>query len=907
MPTPHPDIEIVDACEHNLRHLSARIPRGSFSVVTGVSGSGKSTLAFDILFASGQRRYLDCVSAYARQFVQPQARPDVRELRGLPPTVAIEQRLSQGGWKSTVATVTEIHNDLRLLFLTLGEQRCPDCGVAVEKQSPEQIADRVVRRERGSEVALLARLVSGRKGTYPALAAWAAKRGCDRLRVDGRWVPTSPWKAPDRFREHDIDLEVARVAVAGSAAARRALLAAIREALRLGGGVVRVLPGGGRPEYVASTSRVCPDCGRSFEDPDPRLFSFHSARGRCPACGGFGVGRVRAEKRPDRGDRGPQRETTFADAAREELPDDPATTCPECGSARLNAEARAFRFHGLGIADFARLSVEEAAAWFEAFRPGAREAAIAEGPVRDLRSRLAFLRGVGLGYLSLDRAVPSLSGGESQRIRLAAQLGSNLRGVCYVLDEPTIGLHPRDTAVLLDTLVALRDKGNTVVVVEHDEQTMRRADWICDLGPGAGVEGGRLLAQGPLPTILRCRESKTAQALSHPLPHPTREGGRRPLRGVPSVVVSGASLHNLRGVDAAFPLGRFTVVTGVSGSGKSTLVRDVLFASLAPLTGGGRPRPAGCRAVEGWEGLKRVLEVDQSPIGRTPRSCPATYVGFFDAIRALFAATPEARIRGWGPARFSFNVAGGRCPACEGQGVVRSEMAFLPDVVTRCDVCRGARFNPETLLARWNGRTIADVLAMSVAEALELFRGLPAIAAPLALLRDVGLGYLSLGQQSSTLSGGEAQRIKLVTELARCASGRPDARTPPTLYVLDEPTVGLHPSDVANLLRTIHRLVDAGHTVVAIEHNTDVMLDADNLVDLGPEGGAGGGRIVAHGPPDELARRLPRPSRTAACLAETLRAESRRRGFGGRTEAPLSPRPATPPPRRRTRNDPPSP
>ena len=879
MATPSPDIEIVDACEHNLRHLSARIPRGSFSVVTGVSGSGKSTLAFDILFASGQRRYLDCVSAYARQFVQPQARPDVRELRGLPPTVAIEQRLSRGGWKSTVATVTEIHNDLRLLFLTLGEQRCPDCGVPVEKQTPEQIVDRLARRERGGEVALLARLVSGRKGTYPALAAWAAKRGHDRLRVDGRWVPTAPWKAPDRFREHDIDMEVARLPATGSAAGRRALLAAVREALRLGGGVVRIAPAGGGEEYVASTSRACPRCGRSFEDPDPRLFSFHSARGRCPACGGFGVGRVREARAPetDRGDRGPQRETTFADAAREELPDDPATTCPACGGARLNAEARAFRFHGLGIADFARLSVEEAAAWFEAFRPGAREAAVAEGPVRDLRSRLAFLKGVGLGYLSLDRAAPSLSGGEAQRIRLAAQLGSNLRGVCYVLDEPTIGLHPRDTAVLLDTLVALRDKGNTVVVVEHDEQTMRRADWICDLGPGAGAEGGRLLAQGPLPAILKCRESKTAQALSRPLPHPTREGGRRPLRGVPSLVVRGASMHNLRGVDAAFPLGRFTVVTGVSGSGKSTLVRDVLYASLRPITGGGEPVPVGCRAVEGWEALKRALEVDQSPIGRTPRSCPATYVGFFDEIRALFATTPEARIRGWGPARFSFNVAGGRCPACEGQGVVRSEMAFLPDVVTTCDVCRGARFNPETLLARWNGRTIADVLRMSVSEALELFRGIPQLVAPLGLLRDVGLGYLSLGQQSSTLSGGEAQRIKLVTELARCAAPRPDARPAPTLYVLDEPTVGLHPSDVASLLRVVHRLVDAGHTVVMIEHNTDVMLDADNLVDLGPEGGAGGGRIVAQGAPDALARRPPRGSSTAACLAEVLRAEAARR------------------------------
>ncbi len=860
-------IEVIDAREHNLRGVSAQVPHKSFTVVTGVSGSGKSTLAFDILFASGQRRYLDCVSAYARQFVQPQAKPDVRDLRGLPPTVAIEQRLTQGGWKSTVATATEIHNDLRLLFLTLGEQRCPDCGVAVEKQTPEQIVTRLLERENGKKVSFLARLVSGRKGTYPALAAWAAKHGHTMLRLDGKWVPTSPWSPPDRFREHDIDIETGRITVCERESHR--MLVLVREALRLGGGVVRISPKRG-PEYVASTSRACPSCGRSFEDPDPRLFSFHSARGRCPACGGFGVGRsgAAAAERARNGDddRGRRGETTFADAEREEAPEEGAETCPVCGGARLNPEALAFRWHDLGIADFARFSVDEASAWFAALKPRARESAVADGPVRDLRSRLSFLQRVGLGYLTLDRAVPSLSGGEGQRIRLAAQLGSNLRGVCYVLDEPTIGLHPRDTAVLLDTLCALRDKGNTVVVVEHDEQTMRRADWILDLGPGAGKEGGRLLAQGPLPKILKCRESRTAAALTHPMAHPSRKGGRRPLDGAPRLVVLGARLHNLANIDVEFPLGRLTVVTGVSGSGKSTLVRNVLYASLAPLTGGGSPAPSGCRAIQGWETLKRALEVDQTPIGRTPRSCPATYVGFWGAIRDLFAATPEARIRGWGPARFSFNVAGGRCPVCEGQGVVRSEMAFLPDVVTTCETCGGSRFNPETLMARWNGKTVADVLRMDVAEALEFFHGIPSVAAPLTLLRDVGLGYLALGQQSSTLSGGEAQRIKLVTELARCASGRPDARVARTLYVLDEPTVGLHASDVANLLAVLHRLVDAGHTVVAIEHNIDVMLDADCIVDLGPEGGAGGGSVVAWGAPDDLAASPPPKSITAKFL-----------------------------------------
>ncbi|MBQ9727179.1 MAG: excinuclease ABC subunit UvrA [Kiritimatiellae bacterium] len=858
-------VEVEGARHHNLRDLSAKIPLRSFSVVTGVSGSGKSTLAFDILFASGQARYLECLNAYARQFVQPQARPDVRAIRNLPPTVAIEQRLSQGGWKSTVATATELHNDLRLLFLALGEQRCPDCGLAVQKQTPEQIVARILEKEDGREVSLLARLVSGRKGIYPALAEWAARHGHSMLRVDGVWVPTKPWKNPDRFKEHDIDLEVGRLRA--SAAAAHRLLDLVRAALRLGGGVLRASPKRGA-EYVLSAARACPGCGRSSEAPDPRLFSFNSARGRCPACGGFGVGTARVRDRDAEAERG-RRETTFADMAAEETPADVATLCPVCRGMRLNPEALAFRFHGRSIGDYARLSVDALADWAdgEPFTP--RERAIAAGPLADLRSRLSFLRKTGLGYLALDRAVPTLSGGEAQRIRLAAQLGSNLAGACYVLDEPTIGLHPCDTEKLLDTLVALRDKGNTVVVVEHDEQTMRRADWICDLGPGAGVQGGRLLAQGPLPEILACKESKTARALLHPMAHPTREGGRRALRGVPAVRVRGAFLHNLRNVDAAFPLGRFTVVTGVSGSGKSTLVRDVLFASLAPLTGGGKPAPVGCKAVEGWERIARVLEVDQTPIGRTPRSCPATYVGFWSAIRDLFAATPEARIRGWGADRFSFNVKGGRCPTCEGQGVVRAQMAFLPDVLSECDACRGARFNPETLLARWNGRTVADVLAMSVDEALDFFRDVPQLGPPLALLRDVGLGYLALGQRSNTLSGGEAQRIKLVTELARCAP-RAGARTPPTLYVLDEPTVGLHPSDVANLLRVVHRLVDAGHTVVMIEHDPDAMLDADCIVDLGPGGGVSGGRVVARGAPDDLAARPPALSRTAAFLAGRL-------------------------------------
>ncbi len=876
-------ILIQGAREHNLRNIDVKIPLHALSVVTGVSGSGKSTLAFDILFSTGQARFLECVNAYARQFIQPQAKPDVRKILHLPPTVAIEQRLSQGGWKSTVATATEIHTDLRMLFLTLGTQYCPDCKVPVEKQSAAQIVDAVFRRHPNRQISVLTRLVSARKGTYQALALWAKRNGYEHLRLDGKWVPTAGWKLPSRYRTHDIDLEVGTCLA--TERNREQLFAWVEKALRLGNGMARIAPGGvslqdkaiasfgPAAEYIVSTARVCPTCGRSFETPDARLFSFHAARGRCPACGGFGAGKC---KHPDperkHTDYGPRLEaTSFADAVREDAPDDMDVICPVCQGSRLNAEALAFRFHDLSIADFSRMTVDQASAWFADFHPTAREKAISDGILRDLRVRLSFLQSVGLGYLSLDRAVPTLSGGESQRIRLAAQLGSNLSGVCYVLDEPTIGLHPRDTAILLDTLCALRDKGNTIVLVEHDEQTMRRADWICDLGPGAGIEGGRLLAQGPLQEILRSPQSRTAECLRHPMTHPSR-GTYRSLETCEFLTVRNASLHNLKQITVEIPLNRLTVVTGVSGSGKSTLVRNILYASLEPLTGGGKPKAIGCESIENWQQLKRVLEVDQSPIGRTPRSCPATYVDFWKHIRTLFASVPEARVRGWDESRFSFNLAGGRCPVCEGQGVVRSEMSFLPDVVSPCDRCNGARFNPETLLVRWNGKNIAEVLQMSVSEALDFFAGIPPVVNALQLLKDVGLGYLSLGQQSSTLSGGEAQRIKLVTELARCTP-RPGMRQTPTLYVLDEPTVGLHSADIAKLLTVIHRLVDAGHTVVMIEHNTDVMLDADALVDLGPEGGNDGGKIVAAGAlPVLLAdESLAKRSHTLACLREELK------------------------------------
>ena len=939
-PAPPSSVAVHGARQNNLRNLSLTLPLGAFNVITGVSGSGKSTLAFDLLFAEGQNRYLECLNAYARQFVQPAAKPDVDSITGLPPTVAIEQRLSRGGQRSTVATVTEIWSGLRLLFMTLGTQFCPDCGIPVSSQTPEQILDRILREFAGRTIVLLARLVSGRKGIYKDLAADSAKKGVTRLRVDGRWLDTANWPVLDRYSDHDIDQPVAVVAVpaygksespkvresesssrpgaraSGSAAARAHLYHAIHEALHLGNGFLRVsvesATGNGKREtgndVVYSSVRACTHCGRSFEAPDPRGFSFNSHRGWCPECQGYGITGMRLEKAVTIAER-------ENDAGRakslvqggDPSPDEEVvhSVCPRCHGDRLNDAALAVRFRDRNIADIARLSIRAAAEYFADLRLDDREQAVAHDILADLRSRLAFLSRAGLDYLTLDRAAPTLSGGEAQRIRLAAQLGSNLRGVCYILDEPTIGLHVRDNARLLDTLHGLRDNGNTVVVVEHDEDTIRQADYIVDIGPGAGRDGGRVVASGTLAEISRVPESRTAQALAHPMVHPMR-GAYRPVAGKsespkvresesPSSLVSrpgarasgsaaarahlrlrGASLHNLRSLSLDIPLARLVVVTGPSGSGKSTLVRDILSASLANSPRGLVVSPVGCEAVEFVPAepvpLRRVLEVDQTPIGRTPRSCPATYVGFWTAVREIFASTPDARIHGWDASRFSFNVAGGRCPVCEGQGVVRSEMAFLPDVLSPCERCRGARFTGETLSVRYQGASIADVLAMSVDEARPFFANHPSIRESLDLLHDVGLGYLALGQQSSTLSGGEAQRIKLVTELAKCADRGVDRRAAATtLYLLDEPTVGLHAADVARLLAVLHRLVDAGHSVVVIEHNLDVIAEADWLVDLGPEGGDQGGRIVAQGNPRSLARRPPKRSATAQALAEKVR------------------------------------
>ena len=962
-PTPNPQrptaIEIINAREHNLQHLSVNIPRGKFNVITGVSGSGKSTLAFDILFNEGQRRYLESLNAYARSIVQPAGRPEVDAVYGIPPTVAIEQRLSRGGRKSTVGTTTEIWHFLRLLYVKLGVQHCIHDGAAVQPQSVDSIVAQVLRDYRGQHVGLLAPLVVNRKGVYTELADWARPRGYTHLRVDGEFLPTTGFPRLDRFKEHSIELPVFSLDVlpADEALLREQL----EKALALGKGVVQVISqldgleaalAQGRPTsgigrvQVFSTQRACPVCATSYAEPDPRLFSYNSKHGWCPDCMGTGVQLTRAQRKviteSMQPDRELGREKTFGEPELEDLEDVP---CPTCEGTRLNPVARAVLFEGQPITDIAQLSVADVRAWVRGLQLDGRGAEIARDLLPEIASRLAFLEEVGLSYLTLDRGAPSLSGGEAQRIRLAAQLGSNLQGVCYVLDEPTIGLHARDNRILLRALQSLSDKGNTLVVVEHDEETIRTAEHVIDIGPSAGKRGGRLIAEGRVADIEAVADSQTGRYLLHAMRHPLqarrpvllppplgegRGGGQpgandefesnqpltldqqaraainaeaaspRPNPGAggetpplfrpsgsaqaepelrPSapegegvkawLTVHGAHLHNLHHLTARVPLNRLVAITGVSGSGKSTLARDVLLANVAAwvsqrqtkagrdaMDAGKAPPLIGCTGLSGFESVDRVLEVDQTPIGKTPRSCPATYIGFWDLIRKLFAETLEAKARGYGAARFSFNTGEGRCPSCQGQGMRTIEMSFLPDVKLPCEVCHGARFNPETLAVTWRGKSIGEVLRMEVDEAVQFFASMPAIAHPLQLLKDVGLGYLTLGQPSPTLSGGEAQRIKLVTELTKVRDDvtRRGQKTPRTLYVLDEPTVGLHMADVDKLIRVLHRLVDGGHSVLVIEHDLDVIAEADWVIDLGPEGGAGGGRIVAAGTPEELVR-----------------------------------------------------
>ena len=949
-PTFSNDIQIVNAKENNLKSLSVNIPRGKFNVVTGVSGSGKSTLAFDILFNEGQRRYLESLNAYARSIVQPAGRPEVDAVYGIPPTVAIEQRLSRGGRKSTVGTTTEVWHFLRLLYVKLGIQHCTKDDAAVMPQSPDSIAAQLMKNYRGKHIGLLAPLVIARKGVYTELADWARPRGYTHLRIDGEFLPTTGFPRIDRFKEHTVELPIASLHIDPKNEA--ALRLALTVALQHGKGQVHVLApldglqgamlSGTSTKAIGkleafSTKRACPVCSTSYPELDPRLFSYNSKHGWCPDCVGTGVKLTKEQREvfddsvQDADNKG--REQSFAEP---EVEDVANTVCPGCEGTRLNRQARAVKFAGVGISDIARLSVTGVRAWIEKLALVGRESGIARDLIPEIKSRLEFLEDVGLGYLTLDRGAPTLSGGEAQRIRLAAQLGSNLQGVCYVLDEPTIGLHPRDNAILLNALGKLSERGNTLVVVEHDEDTIRRADNIIDIGPGAGKRGGRLVAQGSAAQLSAVPDSLTGRYLANPLIHPLHarretvaelgsdpNSAKQPLQGAqaksdlgsdphsaaPSkpvskakqaklkaaalitnaaaasalhnaapaamskhtswLTVTKANLHNLKDVTIDVPLYRLVAVTGVSGSGKSTLARDVLLTNVQAAVmqrstkagrdaddAGKHPTWVGCESIAGYRVVDRVLEVDQTPIGKTPRSCPATYIGFWDTIRKLFADTLEARARGYQAGRFSFNTGEGRCPTCEGAGVRTIGMSFLPDVKVLCETCHGARFSPETLAVTWRGKSIGDVLKMEVDEAVEFFKSMPSIGHPLQLLKDVGLGYLTIGQPSPTLSGGEAQRIKLVTELSKVRDDitRRGQKAPHTLYVLDEPTVGLHMADVEKLIHVLHRLVNGGHSVVVIEHDLDVIAEADWVIDLGPDGGNAGGSVVAAAPPETVVK-----------------------------------------------------
>ncbi len=918
------EIVVRGANEHNLRNLDVRIPRNRLVVITGVSGSGKSSLAFDTIYAEGQRRYVESLSAYARQFLELMQKPDVESIEGLSPAISIEQKTTSRNPRSTVGTVTEIYDYLRLLYARVGHPHCPECGRSIERQTVQQIVDTVLALPEGTRVQVLAPVVRGRKGHYRKdLAEWAS-RGFVRARIDGELVDLDDPPELDRKRAHTIEIVVDRVVV--KERARQRLADSVETALKLADGLVRIVRGDGE-ETLYSERYACPDCGVSLPELAPRSFSFNSPYGACPTCDGLGVHRefdpdkivadpsapvvlgaiqlwggaeasamaemirtiLRAHRIPSntawkdipnrvrrilmygsgkrefefvfRGGRStytvrrpfigiiPRLERrlreTGSDTVREELEQYMSVSpCPDCGGARLNRVSLGVRVGGLNIAEVTALPVHRARRFFDELRLSPREEEIARQVLKEIRERLGFLENVGLGYLSLDRSAGTLSGGEAQRIRLATQVGSRLTGVLYVLDEPSIGLHQRDNRRLLDTLVSMRDLGNTVIVVEHDEETIRSADHVIDLGPGPGELGGRIVAEGTPEEIAACEESLTGQYLAGRLrievPRQRLEPDGRWL------VVRGARQHNLKGIDARFPVGLFTVVTGVSGSGKSTLVNHTLYPALLRAFGLRADRPGEHERIDGLEHVDKAIDIDQSPIGRTPRSNPATYVGVFAPIRELFAQVPEARARGYRPGRFSFNVKRGRCEACEGCGVLRIEMHFLPDVFVTCDVCGGTRYNRETLEIRWKGKSIAEVLDMTVRQALDFFSAVPQVARRLKTLDDVGLGYIRLGQQATTLSGGEAQRVKLARELSRASTGR-------TVYILDEPTTGLHFHDVRKLLEVLLRLRDEGNTIIVIEHNLDVIKTADWVLDLGPEGGDEGGRIVAEGPPEAVA------------------------------------------------------
>ncbi|MES2657244.1 MAG: excinuclease ABC subunit UvrA [Verrucomicrobiota bacterium] len=873
-------ITLRGARHHNLKNISVDIPRDQLVVISGLSGSGKSTLAFDILFAEGQRRFLDSMSAYARQFAEQLEKPEIDQLQGLPPTVAIEQRVSQGGGKSTVATVTELWNFIRLLYSKLGTLYCPDCHVPVERQSLAAIENTIRGHLKKGPVTLLAPIIRGKKGFHNEIAEWALKQGFTRLLVDKQFKDAEGFTRLERFKEHDIDVVVSEI----SKSSIHNLQSSIERALEIGKGLIKLFTAD-KKFTLLSTKSSCPSCNKSFEELDPRLFSFNSPHGWCEECRGHGrVPKRRRHLDTSRFDSVLEAEMD-ADRAIERMEDVQLIECSACHGSRLNPIASAVQLQGTPVAGLGNLSIDVASKHFEKIHFGeSRDTLIARDILPEIRQRLSFLQEVGLGYLQLDRSGNTLSGGESQRIRLAAQLGSNLRGVLYVLDEPTIGLHPRDNAALLKTLISLRDQGNSLIIVEHDEDTIAAADHLIDLGPGAGRLGGEIVYQGKPPRLQNQKSSiknhqssilsPTYRALSAVMNHPIR-GSRRPVgKDHPFLTIAGCTANNLKNVDAAIPFGRLTVLTGISGSGKSSLMHSciaALFKNEAKTTRVKKSNlPFG--KTSGEKLIKACYEVDQSPIGKTSRSCPATYVKVFDHIRALFAQLPEARMRGFDASRFSFNTDGGRCPECKGNGRVKLEMDFLPSTWVHCESCNGQRYNPATLEVTFRQKNIGQVLAMTIDEASAFFESQPRISHPLKLMADTGLGYLQLGQPSPTLSGGEAQRIKLVSELTKGRGTKATlnnaALTQRNLYLIEEPTVGLHLEDVQRLIDVLHRLVDEGHTVVVIEHHMAVAAEADWILDLGPEAGDAGGQIIAQGPPEKIARS--KVSRTAPFLKLAL-------------------------------------
>ena len=921
-------ISIKGARENNLKNIDLELPRDKLVVLTGLSGSGKSSLAFDTIYAEGQRRYVESLSSYARMFLGQMDKPDVDQIDGLSPAISIDQKTTSKNPRSTVGTVTEIYDYLRLLWARVGVPHCPKCGKEIRRQTIDQIVDRVEQLEPGTKFLVLSPVIRGKKGEHAKVFEDARKGGFARVRLDGILYDLNEQIPCEKNKKHTIELVVDRLVM--KEGQRRRLTDSIETACSHSGGLVTIeLPGTGE-ELTFSQNYACEDCGISLTELEPRMFSFNNPAGACPVCTGLGFqlepsadlvipdrsksildGAIQAsgwnsvrtdsifrmyfealaqkyhfslsvpvKDLPDsaldvilHGTRGEKLKMTYnrgngmgvleqpfegilpniarrfretqSDSARKELEECMSTApCPACHGQRLSEIARAVTVGGLGIMDFCSMSVSKELEFMKDLKLEGNLALIAQQIVREIRSRLQFLSDVGLQYLTLNRAAATLSGGESQRIRLATQIGSSLMGVLYILDEPSIGLHQRDNDRLLETLKHLRDLGNTLIVVEHDEDTMRAADFIVDVGPGAGCHGGEIVAAGTLHDIIAEPRSITGQYLSGvkkiPVPSTRRPGNGKFL------TVRGATENNLKNIDVSIPLGTFTCVTGVSGSGKSSLVGEVLNKTLLSRLNHARVRPGACKCVEGLENLDKVIDIDQSPIGRTPRSNPATYTGLFNDIRDLFASTADAKARGYGPGRFSFNVKGGRCEACCGDGLVKIEMHFLADVYVPCDVCHGQRYNRETLEVHYKGKNIAQVLDMTAEEAVDFFENLPKIRRKAQTLVEVGLGYVKLGQSSTSLSGGEAQRVKLATELARVSTGR-------TIYVLDEPTTGLHSADVHKLIDVLQQLVEAGNTVLVIEHNLDMIKTADYLVDLGPEGGDGGGMLVASGTPEEVA------------------------------------------------------